>query len=229
MPANLPLAVTPAALVDYYSRRAPEYEAMWHRDDPARQAEQDEIAAAMQALFAGRRVLEVACGTAYWTARIAEVVERIVAVDASPEMLAQARAKGWPEARVAFQEGDAFALDRLVGEFDAGCANFWLSHVPRAGVPEFLAGFHRRLGAGAAVFMADNVNVPGVGGELVAPPGREDTFKRRQLADGSEHLVLKNYFSEEELRRLLAPSAVGLRVKMGQCFWWVSYVVGRGP
>ena len=84
---------------------------------------------------------------------------------------------------------------------------------------DFLAGFHRRLGAGAVVFMADNLFVPGVGGERVTPPGSADTFKRRALADGSEHLVLKNNSSVEELRCLVSPHATELNIHLGACFW----------
>ena len=65
MSSTPPTESTGAGLVDYYSRRAPEYEAMWHRDEPVRQAEQAVIASEMGRLLRGRRVLEVACGTGY--------------------------------------------------------------------------------------------------------------------------------------------------------------------
>ncbi len=222
-----PAEARATALVDYYSRRAPEYEAMWYRDDPARQAEQAAIVSEMRRLFRGRRVLEVACGTGYWTERIADAAEHLVAIDAAPEVLALARGKNLPPDKVEFRLGDAFALETTAGAFNAGLANFWLSHVAKARLEEFLAGFHRRLGAGAVVFLADNVYVPGVGGELVTPPDCADTFKRRTLADGSEHLVLKNYFGAGELRRMLSLHGTELSVRIGSCFWWVSYVVNN--
>ena len=40
----------------------------------------------------------------------------------------------------------------------------------RGRVVEFLTQFHSKLEKGAVVFLADNINVPGVGGELVATP-----------------------------------------------------------
>ena len=212
-------------LPEYYSRRAPEYERMWYRDDPVRQGEQGAIVAAVRQLFAGRRVLEVACGTAYWTQFVAETAEWICALDVSPPMLALAREKKLPPGNVEFHEGDAFALAGVPGRFDAGLANFWFSHVAKARSEEFLRGFHRRLGAGAVVFMADNVFVPGLGGEQVIHPGCEDTFKRRELADGSQHEVLKNYYDADQLRHILSPHAAELKIHVGPCFWWVSYQV----
>jgi hypothetical protein len=73
--------------------------------------------------------------------------------------------------------------------------------------------------------MADNVFVPGVGGELVARPGVADTFKLRQLADGSRHEVLKNYYEPGQLRELLAPLSKELHIESRSCFWCVNYCV----
>lgn len=214
----------PVDLVDYYSRRAPEYDAIYRRRDPARQAEQRRLAAAMRAALGGRRVLEVACGTGYWTAKVARAALAITAVDASAAMLARARRRRLPPGRVEFAVGDAFALAAVPGRFDGGLAAFWVSHVPRAALGGFLDRFHARLEPGAAVVLADNVLVPGVGGELVAgPAGGGDTYKLRQLADGSHHRVLKNYFTEADLTALLASRAEELALHFGGSFWWASY------
>lgn len=212
-------------LSDYYGRRADDYEEIYHRDDPVRQREQAEAAAAMRQVLADRSVLEVACGTGFWTEIAAEVTQHIVALDMSPEMLALAQEKEFPPGKVEFLNADAYALETVPGRFDAGLANFWFSHVPKARVKEFLDGFHKRLGPGAVVFMADNVYVPGVGGKLITRPGIEDTFKLRKLPEGSEHEVLKNYYSADQLRSILSPLASELQVHVGKCFWWVSYTV----
>ena len=212
-------------LSDYYGRRADDYEEIYHRDDPVRQREQAEVAAAMKQVLADRSVLEVACGTGFWTEIAAEVTQHVVALDMSPEMLALAQEKEFPPGKVEFLNADAYALQTVPGRFDAGLANFWFSHVPKPRVKEFLDGFHKRLGPGAVVLMADNVYVPGVGGTLITRPGIEDTFKLRKLPDGSEHEVLKNYYSADQLRSILSPLASELQVHVGKCFWWVSYTV----
>jgi SAM-dependent methyltransferase len=209
---------------DYYNRRAAEYEEVYRRDEPARKAELSAITTAMQQALAGRRVLEVACGTGFWTERAAAVARHIVATDASREMLQLARAKGMPAEVVEFRLADAYSPDDVEGEFDAALANFWLSHVPRSRLAEFLDGLHARLGAGDAVFMADNVFVPGLGGELVRPAGTDDTYKLRTLSDGSEHLVLKNYYAEGELAAIFEGRASALEVTVGRCYWWLRYV-----
>ena len=212
-------------LVDYYTNRAPKYESIWYRDDPVRQGEQTAMALAIEAGCHGRRVLEVACGTGYWTRFAAAAATEVVALDLSPKMLALARAKNL--IRTTFIEGNAYELAHVPGPFTAGLANFWFSHIPKRRIVEFLDGFHRQLSPGARVFMADNVFVPGVGGELVSRPGTDDTFKLRELTDGSRHEVLKNYYDAAQLREFFQNRGIDLEIKIGKSFWWLSYATNE--
>ena len=59
-------------LVDYYAKRAREYERVY--DKPERQSDLARLHEIVPVMFAGRRVLEIACGTGYWTAPIASPV-----------------------------------------------------------------------------------------------------------------------------------------------------------
>jgi len=208
----------------YYNRRAQEYEQVYLRGDPIRQGEQTAIAAEMRKIFQNRCVLEIACGTGFLTEKIVDIAEHIVATDLSQKMLAIARSKKILNS-VEFQQVDAYALSAVPGVFDAGLANFWFSHMPQMRIAEFLDGFHKKLSKGAVVFMADNVYIPGVGGELVTRPGTEDTFKVRELSDGSKHEVLKNYYSADQLQNMFAPRTRDLKIHVGQCFWWISYAL----
>jgi len=208
-------------LAAYYARRAAEYEAVYRRPDRARQAEQSAIAEAIRLTLANRDVLEVACGTGFWTAVAIQVARTIVAIDAVPETLEIARAKRLGP-RVSFSVADAYDLAAVSGRFDAGLACFWLSHVPRASLDAFMRGLAARLEPGSPVVLTDNVYVPGVGGDLVWQKGEPDTYKLRTLADGSQHLVLKNYFGRSELRDVLGALGRVEVLVFGQCFWWAA-------
>jgi len=212
-------------LEHYYNRRAREYEEIYYRPDPVRQKELAEIATAMKDVLSDRQVLEIACGTGFWTAVVAEVAEHVLAIDISDEMLAIAKAKGLPNKKVKFCTGDAYTLGSIEGTFDAGLANFWFSHVPKSQLNDFLCGFHEKLISGAVAFMADNIYVSGIGGELIRESDCEDTFKLRELSDGSNYKVLKNYYDANQLREIFEPFSSGLKVRMGDCFWWLSYLV----
>jgi ubiquinone/menaquinone biosynthesis C-methylase UbiE len=170
--------------------------------------------------FKNRSVLEIACGTGYWTETIASAAKEITGIDASFEVLEIAKSKGIP---AKFVLGDAFNLSTIEGNFDAGCANFWFSHLEKTNIQKFLNGLHNRIKPGSPVFMADNVYMEGLGGTLVKKPGLSDTYKLRQLNDGTTYEIVKNYYTSNELKNIFKDFANELRVEFGQCFWWMTY------
>jgi len=89
---------------------------------------------------AGERILDLGCGDGALTVSLAEAGATVVAVDASPEMVAAACARGL-DARV--MDGQALAFE---GEFDAVFSNaalHWMREPDRV-----LAGVHRALRPG---------------------------------------------------------------------------------
>ena len=72
-------------LVTYYAKRAAEYEAIYQK--PERQSDLRELENLLRRDFAGRNVLEIACGTGYWTERVASVADSIVALDINESVL----------------------------------------------------------------------------------------------------------------------------------------------
>jgi trans-aconitate methyltransferase len=76
----------------------------------------------------GERVLDVGCGTADLTARIAERGASVLGLDASSEMLAEARRKH-PGLELTLGDGQELRFER---EFDAVFSNATLHWMPRA-------------------------------------------------------------------------------------------------
>ena len=72
-----------AEQVDYYRRRAGEYDVTAYGDVAAARTR---IAGLVEQLRPAGSVLEIACGTGLWTAALAETADSVLAVDASPEV-----------------------------------------------------------------------------------------------------------------------------------------------
>ena len=83
-------------LETYYARRASEYEAIYHK--PERQADLARMRVDIPRLFVKKSVLEIACGTGWWTPLIAAQAESVLALDYNEETLEIARAKNDIEA-----------------------------------------------------------------------------------------------------------------------------------
>src|SRR5512136_527347 len=141
---------SPSDIEKYYARRAGEYERIYAI--PERQPDLQRLREVLVDFGAGRRLLEIACGTGYWTEAVAAVAGSVVATDAVEEVMAVARGRNLPPERVSFVRADAYGLEAVAGEFDAALAGFWWSHVTRARLGAFLDGLHRRLGSGAVLF-----------------------------------------------------------------------------
>ena len=208
-------------LVDYYRRRAREYEAIYAK--PERQADLAVLRQAVPERLAGRRVLEIACGTGYWTTLVAARAASIVATDMAEEPMAIARSKPYPPERVRFATADAYNLPDELGRFDGALAMFWWSHIPLNQIGKFLASLHRRLDPGARVLLFDNLYIDGSSTPIAERDAEGDTYQLRRLGDGSENRVLKNFPSEEELRTALEPHAARLSYRALEYYWLLEY------
>jgi ubiquinone/menaquinone biosynthesis C-methylase UbiE len=91
-------------LKDYYARRAREYERIY--DKPERQEDLARLREIVPSLLDGRDVLEIACGTGYWTQHVAARAESMLATDINDEVLELARSKPFPRDNVEFARID---------------------------------------------------------------------------------------------------------------------------
>lgn len=212
-----------ANLEDYYARRAREYERIYEK--PERQSDLARLREVLPALLDGRRVLEIACGTGYWTQFVAGRAESVMATDVNEEVLAVAREKSFPRNNVSFARLGIYSDVSLPHGFDGGLAAFWWSHVPRQGLDRFIGHFHRRLEPGALVLYVDNRYVEGSSTPLTRTDEDGNTYQTRTLDDGTRYEVLKNIPDESELAEALGKRARDLEYVELDYFWYATYRV----
>ncbi len=205
-------------LVEYYRRRAREYEQIYNRDDAHRRAELAAEAARLRELSRGRTVLDLACGSGWWLPHMADA-ESIVAADISMEMLSVARKK---ELRrpVRFVQADLYRAPFATGSFDLVTVGFWLSHHPRQDFKALFEAISEPLSTGGQFWLTDN-NPPAEGAtrQTVHYDSHGNRFARRYLDDGRPFVILKNYFTEDDLVTTLRSFFVLERLTYGECYW----------
>jgi 2-polyprenyl-3-methyl-5-hydroxy-6-metoxy-1,4-benzoquinol methylase len=187
-----------AEQVDYYRRRAGEYDTTAYGDVAAARVRIARLVAEMRP--AGS-VLEIACGTGLWTEALAEQADAVTAIDAAPEAVAIARGRVRP-GRVSFEVADVFSWD-LGARFDVIFFSAWLSHVPASRFGQFWQLLAKLLAEnGRVLFIDEHVDERGKEAYVA---GRDEVVKRR-LADGSTFRVIKNFVDptglESRLREL---------------------------
>jgi SAM-dependent methyltransferase len=211
-------------LVDYYRRRANEYEKVYAKEE--RQADLAVLHEVVPAYFTGMHVLEVACGTGYWTRRVSERASSVIAIDLAPETLAIAR-QHQTAGNVDYRTGDAFELAAVTGSVDAALVAFWWSHIRHEDLARFLTGLHCRLPSGAAVLVVDNRYVEGSNWPLARTDARGNTYQRRQLENGEEHEVLKNFSTPADVQRAVRSAGGGEAIVHElEYYWYATYTVG---
>lgn len=192
--------------VDYYRARAGEYDDWWERrgrydHGPEWNARwRAEVQAARDALARFRpagEVLELACGTGWWTAELARYAGRVTALDASPEVLALNRARVGGAA-VRHVQAEIFGW-RPDQRYDTVFFSFWLSHVPPERFAAFWDTVRAALRPGGRVFFLDSLRAEtatDTGGRL---PDTGSTVAERRLADGRAFRIVKVFYDPAEL------------------------------
>jgi SAM-dependent methyltransferase len=145
-------------------------------------------------------VLELACGSGRWTRLLAARARSVTAVDAAPEMLAIARQRVG-NLPVEFIEADVFAWEPP-RRYDTVLFAFWLTHVPPARFAAFWSMVGMALAPGGRVCFLDDGSRERAGERFV--PDQVTPAVWRRLRDGSEHRVVKVYYSPAELAARLA-------------------------
>lgn len=187
----------------YYAARAAEYDDWYLRRgryshgpiaDTAWQAELDQATLWLDALPLGGEIVELAAGTGWWSPLLAQKGE-LWLYDAVEEPLDRARERLLAHGlRAHIHVRDAWTEpDRQV---DALFTGFWLSHVPRPRLADFLALARRWLKPGGTFAFIDEAPGPD-------HTPTEDGLQPSQLADGREYRIPKVFYTADELKEVL--------------------------
>jgi len=141
-------------------------------------------------LGAGMRVLELGCGTGYFTRELARSRADIVAIDVSPELLEIARAN-CSGRNVRYEIQNASALSYPDAVFDSVVGSSVLHHLE---IEEALREIHRVLKAGGTIYFTEpNMLNPQIAVQKNVP------WVKRKLGDSPDETA----FFRWPLRRLL--------------------------
>jgi len=210
-------------LETYYSKRAREYEQIYEK--PERQRELTWLRERIPRLYRGRTVLEVACGTGYWTQFIARAAKRVYACDINDAVLEIAREKRIAPGRAEFFKADAVSLDGVPAGCNAAFAGFWWSHVKKSDLERFVRNLAARLEPGAVVGVLDNSYVEGSSTAISRRDAEGNTYQTRRLANGDEYEVLKNFPTAPELTQAVRAVAREARLEELQYYWFLTFTL----
>ena len=204
----------------FYAKSAANHDRIY--DKPERQDDLAAMRGHVAEVLRGHRVLELACGTGYWTRIVAATAESVTATDINPEMVALGELRKLPADKVAFRVADAYDLPADIGSYSAVFIGFWWSHVKREEQERFLAQLRGKVGKDMLVVLLDDAYVEG-SSETVARTDMEgNTYQIRTAPDGERYEIPKTYPSDSALRKKLASSVREIRIVRLEYYWLLS-------
>lgn len=199
--------------IEYYRARAEEYD----RSISGAVAVFEPAITLLTQLGKFKQVLELACGTGFWTKTLLQIGEHVTAADAAPEMLQIAREHVGDE-RITYQQLDLFQW-QPAETFDLVFFANWLSHVPPEALDDFLNKVRASLRAGGCIALVDQ-HAPSEADSAIA---KENIYAVRPLEDGREFTIVKAFYNLSELEEKL--TKLGFTVtshKFSETFFFLS-------
>ena len=149
---------------EYYRQRANEYELVYQKSE--RQSDLLKIEKYLEKQFIDKQIIELGCGTGFWTEKLAKKCKSILAIDINKEVIEIAQEKSYPRNNVEFDPNE---LRKIVVEImdGPGCfngyRNIWHTlqrkgmRVPRSAVEETVRGLDPEYIKSAEIYLSSDL------------------------------------------------------------------------
>lgn len=205
-----------ADMVFYYQERAKEYEKIY--DKPERQHDLNEAKKLLEKIFFGKEVLELACGTGYWTEKIAATAKEILATDINNSVIEIAKSRTYTSAKVKFETSDIYKLNNNV-KHESLFAGFIWSHIKLQELERFIITVNNLVKHGGTIVLMDNNFVEGSSTLISETDDFGNTYQIRKLEDGTMHKILKNFPDEDFIKYQLKNKATNIKFINLKYYW----------
>ena len=212
----------------YYDERAPEYEEAYTLGtgtasipDPEVFKAEARVLSGLVGQIAHGRIMDLACGTAYWLPNYAPDCPRITLFDQSAKMLAEGRAKASRLGlldRCIFIQGDFFEQDFGQQVYDTVLVGFFLSHLSEEQEPVLFDTLRALLEPSGRFLILDSA-----WSTERAQVNAKIERQQRGLNDGTAFDIYKRYCDRDDISRWIQSYNVNLRIEhFGPAFYAVS-------
>ncbi|MCX6257148.1 MAG: methyltransferase domain-containing protein [Bacteroidia bacterium] len=209
-------------LITYYKERANEYENIYLK--PERQDDLKSATLILQNIFTNRSIFEIACGTGFWTEKIAQTSTSVFATDINKELIEIAQQKKYGKASVSFGIEDIYQLP-VKTIYESLFGGFIWSHIKLQDIDKFLESVNNSIIPGGLIVFMDNNFVEGSNHPITGTDDAGNTFQKRKLEDGTTHLVIKNFPTEIFIKTKLNEIVSDLKFINLKFYWILTYKI----
>ena len=214
--------------LDYYRKRASEYDDWWYRRGEFNLGDKGnatwfEEVNVIKKEFVNNNFhgdfLELAAGTGTWSSFFLEYAKTLTLVDGSEEMLSKNFVAKEPNVQTIIADLFKWIPDQ---KYDSIVFTFWISHIPRERLTDFFNTVSSGLKTGGKIFFVDDRKTSGVSESHVVKSSNQTMI--RKLGNGENATIVKNFFSDNELEQIGAD--VGLEMSVDYTSNYFQYGIG---
>lgn len=215
-------------MLDYYNERAPEYEEAYTLgtgtasipDPDVFKTEANSLVGIVQR-FAQGRLIDFACGTAYWLPHYARQCSSITLFDQSDKMLDECRKKVDDldiAAQCSLLQGNFFDYEFDRDAFDCALVGFFLSHLTEPQERILFDALRKTLDSSGRFLILDSA-----WSEERARFNTKVERQGRRLNDGTTFEIYKRYCDQQDISGWAEKYGVAIRIEQfGTAFYAVS-------
>jgi ubiquinone/menaquinone biosynthesis C-methylase UbiE len=179
----------------------------------------DDMSIHLGNVLAGHTVLELGCGTGFWTEVVAESAQSVLAVDINANLVDMARGRGMLDGKVSFRVADALDLPEDIGSFSAVLVSFLWSHLTKGEQEKLLATLKKRLGKDVLLVILDDSFVEGFSETIARTDADGTTYEILTAPQGERFELPKSYQSDSALRKRLGNVGKEIKIERIEFFW----------
>ena len=205
-------------LTSYYNDRAKEYDKVYQI--PEEKEDLVKASELFQKIFKNKSVLEIACGTGYWTEQISITANSILATDINKSVIDIAKTKNFNN-NVIFEIAD---MNNLITAkiFDGFFGGFIWSHILLQDIDKLLRKLKDQIIENGDIVFIDSNQVLGGAHDknrITRVDKFGNTFQTRKLENETTYEVLKNFPSKHFLIDKLSQISTDINIIELEHYW----------
>lgn len=205
----------------YYQKRAGEYDQIYQK--PERQADLQQLKEYLAEQWTGKNILEIGCGTGYWTEVLAQHCASVTALDINPEVIERAKLKSYPRQNVQFELHDFYSLEKRQPPLEGLFAGFVWSHIALEQLRGFLGICLDQIQPGDELIFIDNQYVEGSSTSISRTDEHGNSYQQRQLLSGEMFEIIKNFPNERSIQQVIDGLSTNLEWLELEYFWVAKF------
>lgn len=210
----------------YYEARMPYFEDTYLKESTSKDRELIKIQ--LKKHLCGKRILEVGCGTGYWTSVMLPIASEYLGFDQSQTAVSVCSEKFSDFPNTNFLQGNIYSWVNTNFHFDVIVGGFIISHLDRKFVRDINTFLKQRIKENCWVVWYDNSFKEGFSIPIKNTDVRGNDIQPRQLENGKRCKIIKNFYNENELREIFSKESSEFSLLFFDHYWFIKYRLQAG-